>query len=145
MSHTHAWVLVHCVFSTKERANLIPDPIEMCQYLTGVARAKNIALLAAGGTTNHIHLLIHVPPAIRLAKAIQELKGNSSRWLHERGVRFEWQEGYGAFSVSQSQKQTVANYIAHQAEHHRKWSFEQEFMTLLHKSGASFDSRYVFG
>jgi putative transposase len=73
------------------------------------------------------------------------LKGSSSRWLRERGVRFEWQQGYGAFSVSQSQKQAVADYIAHQAEHHRKWSFEQEFMTLLSKSGASFDSRYVFG
>lgn len=145
MSHTHAWVLVHCVFSTKESANLIPDPDELCRYLTGVARAKNITLLAAGGTANHIHLLIAVPPAIPLAKAIQELKGNSSRWLNEHGVRFSWQEGYGAFGVSQSQKQIVADYIAHQAEHHRKWSFEQEFMTLLRKSGATYDGRYVFG
>jgi len=145
MSHTHAWVLVHCIFSTKERANLIPDADEMCRYLTGIARAKNITLLAAGGTANHIHLLIAVPPTIPLAKAIQELKGNSSRWLHERGVRFEWQEGYGAFSVSQSQKQVVADYIARQGEHHRRWSFEQEFMTLLRKSGASYDPRQVFG
>jgi REP element-mobilizing transposase RayT len=145
MSHTHAWVLVHCIFSTKERANLIPDPDELCRYLTGVASAKKITLLAVGGTANHIHLPIAVPPAIPLAKAIQELKGNSSRWLHERGVRFEWQEGYGAFSVSQSQKQVVANYIARQSEHHQKWSFEQEFMTLLRKSGATYDPRYVFG
>ncbi len=145
MSHTHAWVLVHCVFSTKERADLIPDADELCRYITGVAQAKNITLLAAGGTANHIHLLIAVPPTIPLAKAVQELKGNSSRWLHERGVRFAWQEGYGAFSVSQSQKQIVADYIAHQAEHHRKWSFEQEFMTLLRKSGVAYDSRYVFG
>ena len=86
MSHTHAWVLVHCVFSTKERAKLIPDPVEMCRYLTGVAHARNITLLAAGGTANHVHLLIHVPPSIPLAKAVQELKGNSSRWLHERGT-----------------------------------------------------------
>jgi putative transposase len=145
MSHTHAWVLVHCIFSTKQRANLIPDPTELCRYLAGVAQAKNITLLAAGGTANHMHLLIHVPPVMPLAKAIQELKGNSSRWLHERGVRFEWQEGYGAFGVSQSQKQIVADYIAHQAEHHRTWSFEQEFMTLLRKSGAPFNARYVFG
>ena len=145
MSHTHAWVLVHCIFSTKERANLIPDPVELCRYLTGVARAKKVTLVAAGGTANHIHLLIAVPPTIPLAKAIQELKGNSSRWFHEHGVRFEWQEGYGAFSVSQSQKQVVANYIERQAEHHRKWSFEQEFMTLLRKSGVTYDPRYVFG
>jgi REP element-mobilizing transposase RayT len=144
MSHTHAWVLVHCVFSTKGRANLIPDVDELCRYVTGVAHAKNIILLAAGGTANHIHLLTAVPPAVPLAKVIQELKGNNSRWLHERGVRFEWQGGYGAFSVSQSQKQVVADYIAHQAEHHRKWSFEEEFLTLLQRSGAAYDSRYVF-
>jgi REP element-mobilizing transposase RayT len=145
MSHTHAWVLVHCVFSTKQRANLIADPNELCRYLPGVARAKNLVLLAAGGTANHIHLLISVPPIIPLAKAVQELKGNSSRWLRERGVDFAWQEGYGAFSVSQSQKQIVADYIARQPEHHRKWSFEQEFMTLLRKSGAPYDPRYIFG
>jgi REP element-mobilizing transposase RayT len=145
MSHTHAWVLVHCVFSTKQRADLIPNADELCRYITGVAKAKNITLLAAGGTSNHIHLLIAVPPTIPLAKAVQELKGNSSRWLHEYGVRFAWQEGYGAFSVSQSQRQVVADYIAHQAEHHRKWSFEHEFMTLLRKSGAAYDARYVFG
>ncbi|MGB8889328.1 MAG: IS200/IS605 family transposase [Candidatus Korobacteraceae bacterium] len=145
MSHTHAWVLVHCVFSTKQRANLIPDPTELCRYLTGVARAKDVTLCAAGGTANHIHLLIAVPPTIALAKAVQELKGNSSRWLRERGVDFAWQEGYGAFSVSQSQKQVVSDYIAHQTEHHRKWSFEQEFMTLLQKSDATYDKRYVFG
>jgi len=145
MSHTHAWILVHCVFSTKRRADLIPDADELCRYITGVAKAKNITLLAAGGTANHIHLLIAAPPTIPLAKAMQELKANSSRWLHERGVHFAWQEGYGAFSVSQSQKQIVADYIAHQAEHHRKWSFEQEFMTLLRKSGVAYDTRYVFG
>ena len=82
---------------------------------------------------------------LSLAKAVQELKGNSSRWLRERGILFTWQEGYGAFSVSQSQKGVVVNYIGGQAEHHRKWSFEQEFVTLLRKSGAAYDTRYVFG
>ncbi len=145
MSHAHAWILGHCVFSTKERANLIPDPDELCRYITGVARAKNITLLAAGGIPNHIHLLIALPAAVALAKVVQDLKGNSSRWLGERGIRFAWQEGYGAFGVSQSQKQAVAEYIARQEEHHKKWSFEQEFMTLLRKSGVAYDPRYVFG
>lgn len=145
MSHTHAWVLVHVVFSTKERANLIPDIDELCRYVTGIAKAKKITLLAAGGVSNHMHLLIALNPVLPLSKAVQEIKGNSSRWLRERGVRFAWQEGYGAFGVSQSQKDVVAEYIGYQAEHHRKWSFEEEFMTLLRKSGASYDSRYVFG
>jgi REP element-mobilizing transposase RayT len=145
MSHTHAWVLVHVVFSTKERAHLIPDVSELCRYITGIAKAKNLTLLAAGGTSNHVHLLIALNPAFSLSKAVQDLKGNSSRWLGERGLRFAWQEGYGAFGVSQSQKDIVADYIGRQAEHHRRWSFEQEFMTLLRKSGASYDLRYVFG
>ena len=135
MSHSHAWILVHCVFSTKERANLIPDPNELCKYITGVARAKNITLLAAGGVPNHTHLLIALSPAVPLAKVVQELKGNSSRWLNERGVRFAWQQGYGAFGVGQSQKQAVCDYIARQEEHHKKWSFEQQLMTRLRKSG----------
>lgn len=145
MSHTHAWVLVHVVFSTKQRANLIPDIDELCRYINGIARAKKITLLAAGGTSNHVHLLVALNPALPLSKAVQEIKGNSSRWLRERGVRFAWQEGYGAFGVSQPQKDVVADYIGQQAEHHRKWSFEQEFMTLLRKSGATYDSRYIFG
>jgi len=79
--------------------------------------------------------------SLALSKVVQDLKGNSSRWLGEHSVRLAWQEGYGAFGVSQSQKEVVADYIGHQAEHHRKWSFEQEFMTLLRKSGATYDER----
>jgi putative transposase len=104
-----------------------------------------VTLLAAGGTTNYVHLLLAVPPVRPLAKLIQEIKGGSSRWLHEHGHRFAWQEGYGAFSISQSQRETVIHYIDGQAEHHKKWSFEQEFMTLLKKSGVEYDPRFVFG
>ncbi len=145
MSHTHASVLVHCVFSTKQRANLIRDPDALWRYLAALAQDNQITLFAAGGTSNHVHLLLAVPPVLPLAKAVQELKGSSSRWLHEHGHSFAWQEGYGAFSVSQSQRQTVIDYIAKQGEHHRKWSFEQEFMTLLRKSGVEYDPRFVFG
>ena len=145
MSHTHASVLVHCVFSTKNRTNTIPDREALWRYIAALAKDNRITLLAAGGTSNHMHLLMAIPPALPLAKAVQELKGSSSRWLHEHGYRFEWQEGYGAFSVSQSQKQSVVDYIDRQAEHHRKWTFEQEFMTLLKKSGVEYDSRFVFG
>ena len=145
MSHTHASVLVHSVFSTKNRANIIPDCNALWRYIAAPARDNKIALLNAGGTKNHVHLLIAVPPILPLAKVMKELKGSSSRWLHEHGHRFAWQEGYGAFSVSQSQKQTVVDYIDGQAEHHRKWSFEQEFMTLLKKSGIEYDPRFVFG
>ena len=145
MSHTHASNLVHCVFSTKGRANLIEHPDSLCRYISGIAHAKHITLLAAGGTANHLHLLISLPPSMPLAQALRDLKGNSSRMIGEMGQRFAWQGGYGAFSVSHSQRQVVADYIANQAEHHRKWSFEQEFLTLLRKAGVEYDRRFVFG
>ena len=75
MAHTHTCNLVHCVFSTKDRANLISDPARLWQYVGGIARQKRILLLAAGGTANHLHLLISLPPTLTLAKAVQELKG----------------------------------------------------------------------
>lgn len=145
MAHTYTCNLVHCVFSTKDRANLIPNRERLWQYVGGIARQKNIPLLAAGGTTNHLHLLFSLPPTLPLAKVIQEIKGNTSRWLNELGTRFAWQEGYSAFSVSQSQRKTVIDYIDGQVEHHKKWSFEQEFLTLLKKSGIPYDARFVFG
>jgi putative transposase len=129
----------------QERANLISDPERLWQYIGGVARQKEILLLAAGGTANHLHLLISLPPTITLAKAVQELKGNTSRRMNEVSPPFAWQQGYGAFSVSQSQRNAVADYIACQTEHHAKWSFEQEFLTLLKKSGVPYDPRFVFG
>ena len=145
MAHTHTCNLVHCVFSTKQRADLIPDPPRLWQYVGGLARAKKIPLLAAGGTANHLHLLFALAPTITLAKAVQELKGNTSRWLGELGTKFEWQQGYSAFSVSPSQRQAVVDYIDNQAQHHARWSFEQEYLTLLKKSGVPYDSKYVLG
>jgi len=142
--HTLASNLVHCVFSTKDRADLIKEPERTWQYIAGIARAKQISLVAIGGTKNHVHLLVALPPAMSLAKAIQDIKGNSPRWLGETSPRFAWQRGYGAFSVSESRKDAVKDYIANQQQHHGKWSFEQEFITLLRNSKIEFDSRYVF-
>jgi putative transposase len=142
--HTLACNLVHCVFSTKNRANLIAEPERTWQYMTGIARAKQVPVLAIGGTSNHIHMLIALPPAVPLAKVIQDIEGNSSRWMGERERLFSWQPGYGAFSVSESRRDAVISYIANQEEHHRKWTFEQEFLTLLRNSKVPFDPKYVF-
>ena len=116
----------------------------MWQYLIGVARGKGIATLALGGTQNHVHALIVLPPTVALAKAVQELKGNSSKWMNEIGGGFGWQRGYGAFSISESGKDAVVAYIRGQAEHHRKWSFEQEYVTMLKKYKVEYDAKYVF-
>ena len=144
MAHTYTSNLVHCVFSTKERASLIREPERLWQYFVGIARAKGMATLAVGGTGNHVHALIVLPPTIALAKAVQELKGNSSKWMNEIGGGFGWQRGYGAFSISESGKDAVVAYIRGQKEHHRKWTFEQEYVSLLKKYKIEYDPRYVF-
>jgi putative transposase len=145
MPHALISNLVHCVFSAKDRANLIPDPPHLCQYLGGIARDKHIPLIIAGGTSNHIHLLIALPAAITLAQAVRDLKGNSSRWMNQHGSTFAWQEGYGAFSVSASNNKAVIEYIADQPRHHEKRSFEDEFRLLLERSGVSYDPKYIYG
>lgn len=145
MSHTHEHNLLHCVFSTKERLPLIRKPDELWRYTVGLAYNKNVHVIAAGGTTNHVHLLMLLPQTVTLAKTMQEIKANTSRWLRETSRAFQWQEGYGAFSVSHSQLGTVGRYIANQEDHHRKRTFEEEFIALLEKSGIPYDPRYVFG
>ena len=100
MSHTYSSLLVHCAFSTKERTNIIPDPEALWRYLAVVAQDKKLMLMAAGGTKNHVHLLLGISPAICLSTGLRDLKAHSSRWIGEHGHRFSWQQGYGAFSVS---------------------------------------------
>ena len=144
MAHTYASNFIHCVFSTKNRRCIIPldRTSELHAYLGGIARGEGLSLIAAGGTANHVHLLLTLPPSRSLANAVQKLKGGSSRWI---GREFSWQEGYGAFSVSPSQIETVKNYIHNQEEHRRKRSFEEEFTALLRNCGIEYDERYVFG
>ena len=147
MPHTYSTNLVHCVFSTKERADLIPHDAQehLHAYLFGTAKNLGIEIMAIGGTTNHIHILMALPPKHPLSYAVRDLKANSSRWMRERGLSFSWQEGFGAFSVSPSQSPIVKKYIRNQAAHHQKRNFEEEFLLLLRKSGIDYDPRYVFG
>jgi putative transposase len=143
MSHAHVANFVHCVFSTKGRVERIPVELQekLYAYLIGIAGNLGFAILAAGGTSNHILLLICLPPSLTLAEVVQKLKANSSRWF---GSGFEWQKGYGAFSVSPSLLATVRAYIRNQAEHHRKRSFEEEFVALPRKSGVAYDAERLF-
>ena len=144
MGHTYATNFIHFVFSTKDRKYLIePDrKASLYAYLGGIAKGEGLTLIAAGGTRNHVHLLLILPPSSSLAHAAQKLKGSSSHWM---GPGFSWQEGYGAFSVSPSQVEIVQKYIANQELHHQKRSFEEEFVTLLKSCGIAYDPKYVFG
>ncbi|HYX70476.1 MAG TPA: IS200/IS605 family transposase [Terriglobales bacterium] len=144
MSHTYSANLIHCVFSTKERKPTIPTDQQgkLWAYLIGIGKNEGVDLLATGGTENHVHLLLSLPPTRMLSEVVQKLKGNSSHWM---GTGFCWQQGYGAFSVSPSQVAVVKEYIRNQAEHHRKQSFEDEFISLLNKCGIEYDPQFVFG
>jgi REP element-mobilizing transposase RayT len=146
VAHTYNANFVHCIFSTKDRQDTIPAELRerLWAYLLGIAKNLKIKLLAVGGTANHVHLLLGLPPTMGVAEAVQKLKANSSRWVGEHGVSFRWQDGYGAFSVSPSLLNTVQQYIRDQAEHHRKRNFEEEFRALLDKSGVPYDAERLF-
>lgn len=148
MSHTYVSGLFHCVFSTKERRGLIPPArqSDLWSYLGGIARKNGFKALAVGGTDNHVHVLVSLPSTISLAKAIQLLKGGSSKWINESGASgFSWQEGYGAFSIGISQRSDTIAYIRSQAEHHHKLGFEGEFVAFLKRHGIEYDPKYVLG
>ena len=101
--------------------------------------------LAIGGTDDHIHILLSLPSSLTIAQAMRELKSASSRWMHEIGEDFEWQEGYGAFSIGQSQVEHTSAYIARQEKHHLSRDFETEFVAFLRKHKVEYDRRYVLG
>ena len=147
MSHSYVHNPLHVVFSTKEREKLIAKPMQpkLWSYMAGIARNHDFLVLANGGVEYHVHLLILLPPFLTLAKAINFLKTNSSKWMSEHGTRFAWQQGYGAFAVCKSKMDAVIRYINEQERHHRKMSFEDELIGLLDKHGMEYDPRYVFG
>jgi REP element-mobilizing transposase RayT len=147
MSHSYPQNLIHCVYATFNRDRVIPPQLleELWAYNIGIGRNKRIPVIAVGGAEDHIHVCIGLPPMVRLADAISIFKSNSSRWLKEKGVKdFSWQRGYGAFSVSPPQLPAVTRYIRNQHEHHRRRSYEQDFIELLRRSGLDYDPRHVF-
>jgi REP element-mobilizing transposase RayT len=145
MADTYSRVLVHFVFSTKNRLPLISDLDGIWNYLRGIARNRDADVLAVGGTENHVHMLIALPRNLTISTLMRDLKANSSRHLNERHRGFAWQDGYAAISVSPSQVQAVCTYIARQQEHHTKWSFENEYVSLLGKSGVQRSPVYTLG
>jgi REP element-mobilizing transposase RayT len=150
MATTYANCLVHCVFATKGRRPLIAADMRrrLWAYLGGIARAGGMTALAVGGTTNHVHVLLVVPPTLSVARAVQHLKGGSSKWVHDtfpnrRG--FAWQEGYGAFTIGVAGTAATKRYIETQVVQHRRRSFEAEWIAFLDRHGVPYDARYVFG
>ena len=114
----------------------------------GIARDNKMKALAVGGVDDHVHMLLSLPSTLPISKAMQLIKGGSSKWIHDvfpTRRDFAWQEGYGAFSIGISQIDDTKQYIANQHEHHRVKSFEEEFLAFLEKHGIEYDPRYVWG
>ena len=149
MSHTYTCSMFHCVFSTKERRRNIAPEIRprLWAYMGGIAREHGLKALAVGGTEDHVHILLSLPASAAVAKAMREIKSASSRWMHETcGVEnFEWQEGYGAFSIGMAQLSATLEYIARQEEHHRRRDFQSEFLAILKKHRIEYDPQYIWG
>ncbi len=140
---------MHCVFSTKQRRPLITPGLreQLYQYIGGIARENKIILIAAGGVEDHVHILIALPRTMSISKAMQLIKGGSSKWIHDTFPEhrlFEWQEGYGAFSVSLSNQEKVVSYINNQPEHHKKQDFQAEFIAFLKAHEIEYDERSIF-
>ncbi|MGC1424244.1 MAG: IS200/IS605 family transposase, partial [Terracidiphilus sp.] len=147
MSHTYCCSLFHCVFSTKDRRRTISPDIQsrLREYIGGIARKHGMRALVVGGMEDHVHILLSLPSSLPLAKAMREIKSASSHWMHETcAVKgFQWQEGYGAFSIGTAQIAATLAYIAGQAEHHKKHDFQAEFIAFLKKNRIEYDPRYV--
>jgi REP element-mobilizing transposase RayT len=136
--------LFHCVFSTKERRGLIPADRQpdLWAYIGGIARNNGFKALTVGGTDNHCHVLLSLPATMPLAKAVQLIKGGSSKWMNDSvSSGFRWQEAYGAFSIGVSQVPNTVAYIQKQLEHHHKIGFEEEFLAFLKKNGVEYGAK----
>ena len=139
-------ILVHVVFSTKDRCPSIPLELEpqLFGFVGGIIKNNSARLIIVGGTANHVHILASIGK-IGISELIGDIKRESSVWMKERGVRdFYWQRGYGAFSIGQSQVSAVSEYIRTQKEHHGEQSYQDEFRALCRRYEVEIDERYAW-
>jgi REP element-mobilizing transposase RayT len=139
----------HLIFSTRHREPVLDGDLlpRLYQYIGGILRAEGCMLVAAGGISDHVHLLASLTREISVAEALRVIKTNSSKWIHETDPArdgFAWQSGYGAFAVSYSHLERVKTYLARQAEHHRTMTFQDEFRAFLKRHNIAFDERYLW-
>ncbi len=145
---TFSQIYIHVVFVVKHRFPLIKESweTELYRYITGIVQNKGQKMLAINGTANHIHFLINIRPSCCLSDLIREIKKSSNSFIKEKrltNLKFEWQEGYAAFSYSHSALDNVINYINNQKEHHKKTSFKEEYIKFLKKFKIEYNKDYI--
>jgi putative transposase len=149
MANTYTQIYIQIVFAVKRRQNLIQKKWkdELHKYICGIINGKEQKVYAIGSVSDHIHILVSIKPNIAISDLVRDIKANSSKWINEnefvRG-KFQWQEGFGAFSYAQSQLDNVIAYINNQEKHHQKKTFKDEYLTLLQKFEIEYDEKYLF-
>lgn len=149
MANTYTQIHLHLIFAVKYRTGIIQSKWkdELYKYITGIIQSNNHKLLIINGMPDHIHILVGIRPNQSVSELLQDIKGSSSKWINEKGFvkgRFEWQEGYGAFSYGKSQIKDVIRYIENQEEHHRKKTFREEYLAFLDAFEVEYDEKYIF-
>jgi len=149
MAGTFSQIYIQVVFSPFKHENIIGSDWEeeLYKYIGGIIRNKGQKLIAVNGMPDHIHIFFGIKPSIAISDLVRDIKNNSTNFLNEKGFvkgKFSWQEGYGAFSYSHSQIDSVYQYIMNQKEHHRKKSFKEEYLELLKKFEIDYDEKYLF-
>lgn len=149
MANTYTQIYLHVVFAVEGRQSLIAPEHndELQKYITGIVSTQRHKLIAINNVSDHLHLLVGLRPDAALSELVRDIKANSSRLVNEKHWvmgRFSWQEGFGAFSHSRSQLNTVIRYIQNQQKHHAKKSFRDEYLELLKNFGVEYDPRYIF-
>ncbi|HUL43743.1 MAG TPA: IS200/IS605 family transposase [Bacteroidota bacterium] len=149
MANTYTQIYIHVVFSVQGRQHLISNDHkeELYKYITGIVRNKQQKLIAIGGMSDHLHILVGMKPSTALSDLVRDIKNNSSAFVNEKrwiNKKFRWQEGFGAFSYSHSQIEKVVGYIRDQEKHHARKSFGEEYVLMLKKFNVGYVDKYLF-
>jgi REP element-mobilizing transposase RayT len=149
MANTYTQIHIQAVFAVQNRECIIKPSWkdELYKYITGIVQQNKHKLLSINGMPDHIHILFGFRPTQSLSDLMQDIKGDSSKWINEKGFvkgKFSWQEGYGAFSYSKSELHRIINYIESQEAHHKKETFIEEYLDFLKEFEVDFDDRYIF-
>ena len=149
MANTYSQIYIHIVFAVKGRQNLVPANIReaLHKYITGIITNRDQKLLSIFCMPDHTHLLVGLKPSISISDLVRDIKAGSSKFINDKKLikgKFSWQEGFGVFSYSRSQIDTVIKYIQNQEKHHHKKSFKEEYIDFLEKFAVEYDERYLF-
>jgi REP element-mobilizing transposase RayT len=149
MANTYTQIYIQTVFAVENRISLIKNNWreELHKYITGIVENNQHKLISINSVSDHMHIFIGMKPVQSVSNLLKDIKESSSRWINNKRMvpgRFSWQAGYGAFSYSHSQIDAVVKYIKYQERHHKKKTFNQEYIEFLNKHNVPYDARYIF-